>query len=261
MVWEDIDPSILRIKDDIFRMLKVGNDRSTDKISVSGNETGINMDFHCFCPKVFSSIHPLHLMDDFIELKRRLIVVPTTKIEHLPEKRCQQLGIDRDTGVQDLIDIDAYDWKDFHTEFSSFWSYRQAEEFLKARRSLAHSKLGLSSERHRICLDLGATLVSCELVDGSPGLKKILGEYWNWFDTHTKAKESGLTQFIDNQIAQAEKNAASIGITPNINNRQLWAQLENWFEQGWLEWKPTKKELADILISRGYALREGLWRK
>jgi energy-coupling factor transporter ATP-binding protein EcfA2 len=81
MVWDDIDSSVFSNSPDLYRLFKFGYDRSTDKITLSSKEVGENLEFRCFCPKVFSSISPLHLNDRFKELKRRLIVIPCKRIE------------------------------------------------------------------------------------------------------------------------------------------------------------------------------------
>ena len=80
MVWDDVDPNVFIAKPDLYRLFKFGYDRSTDKIEVSSNDIGKNEVFHCFCPKVLSSIHPLHTDTRFKELHRRLLVIPTQKI-------------------------------------------------------------------------------------------------------------------------------------------------------------------------------------
>ena len=80
MVWDDVDSAVFTNNPDLYRLFKFGYDRSTDKIILSSGETGINLEFRCFCPKIFSSISPLHLDDRFKELRRRLIVIPCKRI-------------------------------------------------------------------------------------------------------------------------------------------------------------------------------------
>ena len=96
MVWEDIDASIFSNKPDIYRMFKFGYNRSTDKITISSKDIGMNLEFHCFCPKIFSSISSLHLDDRLRELKRRLIVIPFKSVEELSNERLTELGVTRD---------------------------------------------------------------------------------------------------------------------------------------------------------------------
>ena len=91
MVWDDIDPSVFISSPDLYRMFKFGYDRRSDKISLSGKQTGTTLEFHCFCPKVFSSISHLHLDDRFKELKRRLIVIPCKRVEELSSDRLTRI--------------------------------------------------------------------------------------------------------------------------------------------------------------------------
>ena len=95
----DVDASVFINSPDLYRLFKFGYDRSTDKITLSSKETGVNLEFRCFCPKVFSTISPLHLDDRFRELKRRLIVIPCKRVEELPLARLDEMGITRDKGL------------------------------------------------------------------------------------------------------------------------------------------------------------------
>ncbi len=60
MIWDDIDPSVFSNNSNIYRLFKFGYDRATDKITISSENRGENLEFHCFCPKIFSSISPFH---------------------------------------------------------------------------------------------------------------------------------------------------------------------------------------------------------
>jgi hypothetical protein len=109
MVWDDVDASVFINSPDLYRLFKFGYDRSTDKITLSSKEVGQNLEFRCFCPKVFSTISPLHLDDRFRELKRRLIVIPCKRVEELSEERLAEIGITQDNWQNRLLNIDAYD--------------------------------------------------------------------------------------------------------------------------------------------------------
>jgi hypothetical protein len=86
MVWDDVDATVFTDNPDLYRLFKFGYDRNTDKIILSSNETGTNLEFRCFCPKIFSSITPLHLDDRFKELKNG--------INTIRSKRSTDIGTD-----------------------------------------------------------------------------------------------------------------------------------------------------------------------
>ena len=92
MVWDDINAQTFTSQPNLYNMLKFGTDRSTSKIILSSSDVGTNLEFDCFCPKIFSSITPLHLDDRFRELKRRLIVIPCSRVEELTDERKEKLG-------------------------------------------------------------------------------------------------------------------------------------------------------------------------
>jgi hypothetical protein len=104
MVWDDIDPTVFNAKGDLYRLFKFGYDKSCDTIQIAdGLITGQNATFRCFCPKVFSSIHPMHLQEAFLELRRRLVVIPTKLLEDIPDSRKLELGILSGLWEQQLI--------------------------------------------------------------------------------------------------------------------------------------------------------------
>ncbi len=158
-------------------MLKFGTDKSTSKITLSFKEVGENLEFECFCPKIFSSITPLHLDDRFRELKRRLIVVPCSRVEELSDERKAELDLLDDSWQSKLLDLSAYDWKGFSKEFDGFWDLEMAELFLATRSILAKSVKGLSSQQRAISLDLLATgITSDQGCNQGEGLMKPQGK-------------------------------------------------------------------------------------
>jgi hypothetical protein len=93
MVWDDIDPSVFTTRPDIYRLFKFGYDRSTDTISISSDKAGKNLKFRCFCPKIFSSVSPLHTDSNFPELKRRLLTIKTKRLEDFDSSDRERMGM------------------------------------------------------------------------------------------------------------------------------------------------------------------------
>jgi hypothetical protein len=154
MVWDDVDSSVFLNSPDLYRLFKFGSNKSTDKIILSSKEVGENLEFHCFCPKIFSSIFPLHLDDRFRELRRRLIVIPCKRVEELSDERKDELGFKPDEWQNDLLDLDSLDWSGFSQELDSFWDLDMASAFVTTRKILSKSVRGLSSQQRAISLDL-----------------------------------------------------------------------------------------------------------
>ena len=260
MVWDDISSKTFTSDVQLYNMFKFGYDKTTDKIVVSGKETGENMEFRCFCPKIFSSITPLHLDDRFKELKRRLIVIPCKRVEELDSQRLLQLGVSVDNWQGNLISLEDYDWRGFHEVYDVFWDMGRAYQFVEVKRQLKSHTKGLTSQQRAISLDLIATGVSSGLwasIDEAIARVKI---YWDWFKNETE-KSAGLGNLLKEFIKQEEKNARNGGTALGIPTAQLRSQIENYVLMGWLYEKPSSSSVKEIMLDLGMRLNKGYWVK
>ncbi len=260
MVWDDIDSSVFSNNPDLYRLFKFGYDRSTDKIILSSKEVGENLEFRCFCPKVFSSVSPLHLNDNFRELKRRLIVIPCKRIEELPETRQSELGVTLNTWQDKLLDIGAYDWKGFNKVFDDFWDVEMASVFLTTRKALGASVKGLSSQQRAISLDLLATGLSCGIWNDEAEAVGCLKAYWNWFSNET-GRSAELSGLLEQYIKIEQTNAKAGNLPLEIYTPQIRAKIDIWVAQGWLMEKPRAREIKEIMLDLGMRLQQGKWIK
>jgi energy-coupling factor transporter ATP-binding protein EcfA2 len=260
MVWDDIDASVFTNNPDLYRLFKFGYDRSTDKITLSSSETGVNLEFHCFCPKVFSSISPLHLDDRFKELRRRMIVIPCKRVEELPEERLVELGVTRNNWQLRLIDIAAYDWTGLDKEFDKFWNMDMGAMFLSTRKMLSVYNLGFNSQQSAISFDLLTTGLTVGLWDEIDEGIERLQIYWDWFKQETEAS-GGLGQLLKQLIKQEEKNQASMDKSLELYVSQIRGQIDMWVAQGWLFEKPRLSEVKTALLDLGMRQQQGRWIK
>lgn len=260
MVWEDIDPGILTQNPDLYRMLKVGNNRGTDVIKISGKEPGETKSFHCFCPKIFSSISPLHLDDRFRELKRRLIVIQCQRIEELSDERKAELGVTKDNWQSKYIDIDAYDWKGFSDLFDDYWDLDMAGVFAMYREVLRKSVKGLGTQQRAISIDLMACGMACGIWEDEIHALEEVKAYWKWFKAETE-QQAGLITLLQDFIDRQTKNAKNGGKKLEIHTVQLRTEIDLWVAQGWLYEKPRPKEIKTIMLELGMRLQKGTWTK
>jgi hypothetical protein len=205
MVWDDVDASVFINSPDLYRLFKFGYDRSTDKITISSKETGVNLEFRCFCPKVFSTISPLHLDDRFRELKRRLIVIPCKRVEEIPDVRLGELGITKDDWQSKLLNLDAYSWDGFSKEFQNYWNLDKAKQFIETRRKLTKSKTGLNSQQLAISIDLLTTGIVSGLWETQEQAVDRMKVYWRWFKSETE-QSAGLGQLLKDFLATEVKS-------------------------------------------------------
>ncbi len=260
MVWDDINAQTFTTQPNLYNMLKFGTDKSTSKITLSSKEVGENLEFECFCPKIFSSITPLHLDDRFRELKRRLIVIPCSRVEELSDERKAELEIVDDSWQGRLLDLSAYNWKGFSEEFDTFWDLSMAEVFLSTRSILAKSVKGLSSQQRAISLDLLATGITSGVWEDENVAVERIKAYWKWFKKETE-KNAGLGGLLRDYLKQEETNAKNGGRPLQIHTHELRNRVDNWVTQGWLFEKPKSAQVKEMMLDLGMRLQQGIWRK
>lgn len=117
LCWDNIHTETLERDLKIYQMLLFGYDRATDKISIA-SLNGSNMDFFVYCPKIISSINPIHLTPQFGELVRRIILIPHKKWEKFTaDERREYEGIDINI---DRLDPEVVDWTGIEQNFLLF---------------------------------------------------------------------------------------------------------------------------------------------
>lgn len=262
MVWDDVDASVFINSPDLYRLFKFGYDRTTDKITLSTKEVGQNISFRCFCPKIFSTISPLHLDDRFKELRRRLIVIPCNRVEDLSDDRLLEMGVTKDDWHSKLLNIDAYDWKGFSSKFQSYWDLEMGQVFIETRRKLLQSKLGLTSQQLAISTDLLSTGIASGIWESQEYAVHKMKTYWKWFKSETE--ESGslgqlLATYLKAEVKNAVLNGRSSAIS--ISAGQLRHQVRVWIEMGWVLEAPRGKEVATLMYDQGWKFRQGMWSK
>ena len=260
MVWDDVDASVFTNSPDIYRLFKFGSNKSTDKIILSSSEVGENLEFHCFCPKIFSSISPLHLDERFKELKRRLIVIPCKRVEDLTDERKAELNLVDGAWQDKILDLDTYDWSGFETNFRGEWDLEQAGIFIKMRDLLGQSVKGLTSQQRSMSLDLMATGITTNVWEDEIQALERIKAYWAWFKTETE-KNSELGSLLRDYIKQETKNARNGGRPLEIYTTELRGQISIWLDQGWLYEKPKSGQVKAARLDLGMRQGRGKWTK
>jgi hypothetical protein len=260
MVWDDVDASVFINSPDLYRLFKFGYDRSTDKIILSSKDVGENLEFRCFCPKIFSSISPLHLDDRFKELKRRMIVIPCKRVEELSDARKEELSVTDNDWQTKLLDITAYNWQGFSQLFEDFWDADNAWSFLTVRKIIGQSVKGLSSQQRAISLDLLATGIASGIWQDEVIAVDAIKSYWSWFKSDND-KGAGLTGLLKQFIAQETANAKAGGTVLMLPTVYIRSQVDIWVHQGWLYERPKGSTISDALLDLGLRLQQGKWHK
>lgn len=241
MVWDDIDPKILTAKPDIFRMLKVGCDRSTSIVSLSGEKTGSIMEFDCFSPKIFSSVTPIHTIPDFQELSRRMLVVTHKKTSILP------------------IFMDDYDWTTLARKLQAFWDLTSAMAFVDFRNRLARrsdrAKL-IEPSRWSILKDFFTAGIITGIWSDTDVAFADVAKFLEYQDKQSDRHREEIDILLGNFVAECEFSGQK-----EIHNSAIQARVKQWYVTGIISNSPSRGSIPQFMRSRGYVFVNGTWVK
>lgn len=246
LVWEDIDLDVLQSKPDLYRLLKFGIDRSTDTISIAGMR-GTNYEFHCFCPKIFSSISPIFNHPELEEIHRRTLVIKTRPIIE---------------NGKVLLDPKTLDWSGFDDEFMRFWrNESRCCDYVAHRKALLrYRKHSISPERWLISVDLLATALTIGIVDSAQEAIALLEEYWSLYGTidiqNRQITLELLQELIDEDL---NKHYQIFGEEYDFRNHTISAEvikvaISRWSSQGKLDISPYQQKVLQCMRQLGYKL-------
>jgi hypothetical protein len=206
---------------------------------------------------VFSSIHPIHLHEAFLELRRRLVVIPTKLLEEIPSNRKLELGILDDFWEQQLINIDDYQWDGFSSLFKNYWDLDRARSYLQIRRSFSQNLKGISSKNRAISIDLLTTGIVTGIWQSEAEAITDIKQYWQWLQGEIQIGESPLYQLLTKLITTETINAVNGGIEFALPNQMLKTHCDIWYQQGQLLEKPSAKVIQEAMTELGYRLIVG----
>jgi hypothetical protein len=251
MVWDDIDRSVFIRSPDIYRLFKFGYDRSSSQIQISSEKAGNNLKFDCFCPKVFSSVHPFHTDSEFSEFKRRLLTVPTARAEDM-----------KGVNLDNLLDLYEWDWTGLETEIKQYWTYQKAEEYLRTRKTVSRG-LRLKSEQKIICVDFATTAIVTGIWSSISEANTRLDDYFAWLKAETEEERDNLEKMLSQLIAQEMTEAKAQGRAEcRIYVSRLRRLAVSWYEQGYLLEPADRKQIKQFMKENGFKGSDsGAWVK
>lgn len=202
LVIDDITSTLFE-QVNILSIFKAGCYRKTDKISIaSGERPGENKDFHCYSLKIISSVHPIHLVESYKELHRRMIPVLFTKSTEAPK-----------------IDHTLIDFTDIDLIFDAFWQDEaNCLDYLdvlssihRRRKSIAKHCKAMSVDRVALLASICATAIYCDYFGSEIDFYNAVSSSWE--SCHDVGSKDGLEEIIEELIAQytfSEANAQYI---------------------------------------------------
>jgi hypothetical protein len=274
LAWDNIHISTLERDPKLYQLLLFGYNRSTDRIRIAGSQ-GKNLDYHVYCPKIISSIEPIHLVPEFNELQRRLIVIPHKPFEKFnSEEKKGYEGIDIKI---DRLDLDSISWDGIEKEFLSFWNIPEYCQSYVAWRGLLTRKGKksfkipsiISGENWTISIDIIATGLTLGVWGSVQSAIDYLGDYWEFVklkifneSSATLAhlenfinEEVGIMLVLNERIIDSGGAPHHIFISPQkLKDRLTWLQ-----NTGQLDITPRQKDINFLMWQLGWKLSTKGW--
>lgn len=274
LAWDNIHINTLERDPKLYQLLLFGYNRSTDRIRIASTQ-GKNIDYHVYCPKIISSIEPIHLVPEFNELQRRLIVIPHKPFEKFNSEEMQDYeGIDIKS---DRLELDSISWDGIEKEFLTFWNtpeYCQnyvAWRGMLTRKGKKPFKLPptISGENWTISIDLIATGLTLKVWNSPQNAIDYLGDYWEYINLKIFSESSatlghlrnfineevGLMLSLNTKIIESGGVPHEILINPQkLKDRLVWLQ-----NTGQLDITPRQKDINFLMWELGWKLSVKGW--
>ncbi|MEC4896338.1 MAG: hypothetical protein SAL07_25530 [Oscillatoria sp. PMC 1051.18] len=181
LIWDDIDPAVFYNNPVIYRILKVGYDRSTGFIQIA-SQGGENLTFGVFLPKITCSITALHTIPEFSELARRMLIIPTKKWEEFTKEEQEANNKDGQFNINEKLNIDDFNWYGIEKLIYEFWrNPSRCKSYIYLRKKLKRHSEGLTGSRWTISVDLLATGLATEVWLSIDEAINCIKKYWQWF--------------------------------------------------------------------------------
>jgi hypothetical protein len=242
LCWDNLGTDTLRRDPRLYQLLLFGYNRNTDKVMIA-NTDGTNKVFHVFCPKIISSVEPLHLDSEFQELQRRFLVIHHKKCDGIPN-----------VSIESLND---YDFTDFPTLFFNFWHEKlNCLKYVSTRKSVSQAKWSIPETQKTISIDLAATH---SLIYGCSPKESInlLEQYW--MGLATKTTKSVFEEFLEEFMSAEFRKLAEMNVT-YIRHSAIRDFINTLVKDGAIDIKEAKEHIK-VLQKMGYQKTKFGWKK
>lgn len=274
LCWDNLHTETLERDLKIYQMLLFGYDRNTDKISIA-NSDGTNIDYFVYCPKIISSVSAIHLVPEFGELIRRIILIPHKKYEKFsPEEKKEYEGVDINL---DRIPFESISWEGFEEKFFVFWNDKKnCQDYVAWRKQL--TKKGkkafalpptITSANWTISIDLVVTGLLIGTWSSIQDAVDHLGEYWSYINANYLAEGTATIGHLHKLIEQeagtqlkANELLVSNGMQTQkiiIGAQKVKDYLCTLQNEGKLDITPRTKDITRLMNTLGWKLTTKGW--
>lgn len=268
--WDNIHATTLKNEEKIYQMLLFGYNRESETIEIANND-GTNITFHTFCPKILSTVDNIHLMPDFQELHRRLLVIPHKSWNDFRPQEKAQYDID----ASDRLDIDSISWDGIEEKYYTFWqNVENCLKYVSVRNSFTrrNSQYKRSSEMKESQWTISVDLMTTGVVTGAWKEQheaiEHMNKYWKYCDDvvfsdsatlfHLRnfiAQEAGSQLEMHQKLIDAGYPPIKVVISPN----KLKVKIAELTQNGQLESALNPKQINEIMGSLGWKLTGSGW--
>ncbi len=274
LCWDNLHQSTLEMDNKLYQLLLFGYDRNTDKITIASGG-GENKEYNVYCPKIISSINPLHTIPAFSELQRRLILIPHKRFDKFSaEEKAEYKDYDFST---DLLEFESISWEGIEDNFYLFWNKPDVCKDYVAYRKLLTKKGkkpfimpdSITPHNWAISVDL---IVTGILAGGWKDIQTAIdfvGEYWkyineNYFNDFTATlahlrdfimREAGVQLEINEKRLEMGEKPVMVIVCP----KRLKAHLQLLQNEGKLDITPKNKDVNELMWKLGWKLTTLGW--
>lgn len=274
LAWDNINEDTLKREPKIYQLLLYGYNRRTDRVSIA-NVNGENKEYSVYCPKIISSVEPLHMGNDFSELNRRLLIIPHKPFEKFSKaekEEYQSVDINNDR-----LELESIHWEGVHDNFYNFWNnLNNCTTYATWRKQLTKKRNKgfkvpkvITSNRWTICIDVIATGLTLGVWNNPQEAINFFEDYWQhmdnkYFDTGS-ATLGHLAEFIQEEVGiklqqnelleSKELQPIEIIIPPNTLKERL-----NYLQStGALDITPKTRDINKLMWDLGWKLTTRGW--
>lgn len=257
--WDNLSIKMMKLDPKIYYLFLSGYHHRSSKIRTSKGGKQ-NDEFDVFCPKIISTIDPIHSFPEYSELHRRLWVIPHKRLERFTseEKKMMQSSIDN------LIEMESINWDGFKTIFYSFW-----EDSEKCK-EYCHYRAFLSKSTSKKLLDIPEVLKgSAWDIAIDPICTGLL--IGTWKDSQDAINAIAL-YLEESKQSQADSYGAAIeylklwidneqknNAQKPLNAKRLKSFVEGLARSGEINERVTKEKIDEWLDFLGYRLTTKGW--
>jgi hypothetical protein len=274
LCWDNLHKRVLEADLRLYQTMLFGYNKSTERILIAGSE-GANQNFHVFCPKVISSVEPLHSFRELDELSRRLLVIRHKPLEKFKEAELE--NIPELMGNFQPIDLDSINWKGFEDNFYLFWSDEEnCRAYVKFRGILTRKRKvpielppSITSARWTISVDLIATGLLLGAWKTPKEAIDHLGRYWKLSSEFGELEKLNtirvLKEYLDSELKglrDANERLIGAGLTPepiHIATQKVKKYLEVKSSEGAIDIAMKTKNIAEVMRGLGFRLKGNLY--